>query len=73
LEARGTDSPEELHLRLSNAPRELKEYPAFQYVIINDDADCAADQMTAIVYAERARLSRQSLRVKRVVEAFEAI
>jgi guanylate kinase len=73
LEARGTDSAEELHLRLSNAPRELKEYSAFQYVIINDDADCAADQMTAIVYAERARLSRQSLRVKRVVEAFEAI
>ena len=73
LEARGTDSPEELHLRLSNAPMELKEYSAFQYVIINDDADCAADQMTAIVSAERARLSRQSHRVKRVVEAFEAI
>jgi guanylate kinase len=72
LTARGTDSPEELHLRLSNAPTELKHYEAFQYVIINDDADSAAEQMTAIVYAERARLSRQSHRVKRVVEAFAA-
>ena len=72
LEARGTDSPEELDLRLRNAPTELKDYSAFQYVIINDDADYAADQMTAIVHAERARLSRQGARVKRVVEAFTA-
>src|SRR2546426_9407129 len=59
LLARGTDSPEELELRLRNAPTELKDYAAFQYVIINDDAERAADQMTAIVHAERARLSRQ--------------
>ena len=72
LEARGTDSPEELDLRLRNAPTELKDYSAFQYVIINDDADRAAEQMTAIVQAERARLSRQGSRVKRVVEAFTA-
>jgi len=72
LEARGTDSPEELDLRLRNAPTELKDYSAFQYVIINDDADRAADQMTAIVQAERARLSRQAPRIKRVVEAFTA-
>lgn len=70
LEARGTDSPAELDLRLRNAPTELKDYSAFQYVIINDDADRAADQMTAIVQAERARLSRQGPRIKRVVEAF---
>ena len=72
LEARGTDSPEELDLRLRNAPTELKDYSAFQYVIINDDADRAADQMTAIVQAERARLNRQGPRIKRVVEAFTA-
>jgi len=70
LEARGTDSPEELDLRLRNAPAELKDYLAFQYVIINDDAERAADQMTAIIQAERVRLSRQGPRVKRVVEAF---
>jgi guanylate kinase len=72
LEARGTDSPEELDLRLRNAPTELKDYSAFQYVIINDDADRAAEEMTAIVQAERARLSRQGPKVKRVVEAFAA-
>jgi len=70
LEARGTDSPEELDLRLRNAPVELEAYSAFQYVIVNDDADRAADQLAAVVQAERARLSRQSSRIKRIVEAF---
>jgi guanylate kinase len=70
LQARGTDSPEELELRLRNAPKELRDYAAFQYVIINDEAALAADQLAAIVLAERARLSRQLSAVKRVVEAF---
>jgi guanylate kinase len=70
LRARGTDSQEELDLRLRNAPTELKDYLAFQYVILNDDVDRAANQMAAIVHAERARLSRQEAQVKRVVEAF---
>ena len=70
LQARGTDSPDELDLRLRNAHMELKDYSAFQYVILNDDLDRAANQMTAIVHAERARLSRQEAKVRRVVEAF---
>jgi guanylate kinase len=70
LIARGTDSPEELDLRLRTAPTELKDYTAFQYVIINDDADQAADHLAAIVYAERARLSRQDGLIRSVVETF---
>jgi guanylate kinase len=72
LQARGTDSPEELDLRLRNAPEELKDYSAFEYLIINDDVDRAAEQMTAIVHAERARLNRQKARVRCLVEAFTA-
>jgi guanylate kinase len=70
LVARGTDSAEELELRLRNAPQELKYYTAFDYVIINDDAECAAAQLGSIIYAERAQLSRQKPYVKRLVEAF---
>ncbi len=72
LIARGTDSAEELDLRLRNAPTELEHYSNFQYVVINDDADRAAEQLASIVYAERARLSRQQPRVKQLVEAFVA-
>lgn len=70
LTARGTDSPEELDLRLRNAPVELRDYSAFQYVIINDDAELAANQMAAIIFAERARLSRQEDKITNVVKAF---
>ena len=72
LEARGTDSAEELELRLRNAPVELNDYSAFQYMILNDNMDQAADQLAAIVYAERARLVRQEAEVRNVVEAFNS-
>lgn len=72
LQARGTDSMEELDLRLRNAPRELEHYSAFQYLIINDDADCAADDLRAIIHAERIRLSRQESEIKKIVNAFTA-
>lgn len=70
LTARGTDSPEELDLRLRNAPVELKDYAAFEYVIINDDVERAANQLAAIVFAERARLSRQERQIRNIVQAF---
>ncbi len=70
LLARGTDSPEELDVRLRNAPREMEDYSAFQYLIINDNADRAAGQILSIIDAERVRLSRQESRIKKVVEAF---
>jgi len=72
LEARGTDSPEELELRLRNAPVELSDYSAFQYMILNDNMDQAAEQLAAIVYAERARLVRQEAEVRNVVQAFNS-
>lgn len=70
LVARGTDSPEELAVRLRNAPEELKAYKAFDYVIINDDAERAAAQLTAVIEAERTRLVRREGNVGRVVESF---
>jgi guanylate kinase len=72
LVARGTDSALELELRLRNAPIELRQYTAFDYVIINDDVDRAGTQLAAIVYAERARRKRQEQDVKRVAETFPA-
>jgi guanylate kinase len=72
LMARGTDSLEELDVRLRNAPRELQHYSAFQYLIINDDADRAAAELLAIIHAERARLSRQEPQIKKIVNAFTA-
>jgi len=71
LITRGTDSPEELELRLRNAPEELKQYSAFDYVIINDEIDRAVGQLASIIYAERARCMRQEGLVLEVIEKFK--
>jgi guanylate kinase len=70
LISRGTDSPDELAVRLRNAPEELKSYRTFDYVIINDDVEQAAAKLMSIIEGERMRLSRQEERIKRVVESF---
>jgi guanylate kinase len=70
LIARGTDSPEELEVRLRNAPEELRQYSAFDYVIINDEVERAARQLASIIYAERARCRRQEKLVREVIEKF---
>jgi guanylate kinase len=67
---RGTDSPENLELRLRNAPAELKQYSSFDYVIINDQVDRAAGQLASIIYAERARCVRQESLVEKVIKDF---
>ena len=72
LIARGTDSPEQLALRLRNAPEELKQYSSFDYVIINDEIERAAGQLASIIYAERARCVRQDNLVQEVIENFKS-
>ena len=70
LIARGTDSPEELEVRLRNAPEELQQYSAFDYVIINDEIERAAGQLASIIYAERARCMRHEGLVREVIQKF---
>ena len=70
LQARGTDTPEELEVRLRNAPDELKQYSAFDYVIINDEIHRASGQLASIIHAERARCMRQESLVREVIKEF---
>jgi guanylate kinase len=71
LEARGSERPDDLALRLRNSRGEVEHYREFQYVIINDDADRAAAQLASIIYAERARCERQQQAAQRVLESFK--
>jgi guanylate kinase len=72
LIARGTDTPEQLAVRLKNAPEELEQFSCFDYVIINDNVVRAADQLAAIIYGERARCERQEKLVKQVIDNFKS-
>ncbi|HYN83776.1 MAG TPA: guanylate kinase [Pyrinomonadaceae bacterium] len=69
---RESDAPEDVMLRLRNAAGEVAHYREFDYVIINDEAERAAAQLVSIVYAERARRSRQEWMARRIVATFSA-
>jgi len=73
LISRGTDTSEQLAVRLRNAPDELSQYEKFDYIIFNDEVERASAQLAAIVTAERARRSRQQTLVLDVINKFKEV
>jgi len=62
LKSRGQDSPEVTARRLAAAREEMSHVAEFEYVIINEDFNRAARDLTSIIRAERLRFSRQLAR-----------
>jgi guanylate kinase len=54
LEGRGTDTAEQIALRLRTAQRELEAVEEFDYAVVNDDLECCLTDLREIVAAERA-------------------
>jgi guanylate kinase len=57
LARRGTDSPEELAVRIKNAETELARYREFKYYLVNDDLDTCVRDAEGIIRAERLLIS----------------
>ena len=55
LEGRGTDTERAIEARLIRARQEYAEADFYDYLIINDDAERAAKELSAIITAERCR------------------
>lgn len=70
LVKRATDKIEIQNVRLQNARGEVLRYKEFNYVVINDNVETAANQLAAIFIAERARLERQEVLVEKIVSSF---
>ena len=58
LRSRSTETEEEITRRLLDARNELAQLPNYDYVIVNDAVEAAADRLRAIVLAERCRIVR---------------
>ncbi len=58
LLGRGTETEEIIMERISKAHRELTLAAGYDYIVINDDVDNAADRIKAIIRAEHARCRR---------------
>ena len=55
LVGRGTDTARAIEARLIRARQEYEEADFYDYIIVNDDADRAADELNAIIIAEHCR------------------
>lgn len=55
---RGTESEQVILERMEKAHRELTLAAGYDYIVINDDVDNAADRIKAIIRAEHARCRR---------------
>ena len=62
LENRGTDTARAIEARLMRARQEYAEADFYDYIIVNDNAEKAAEELSAIMTAERCRTAgRQNL------------
>jgi guanylate kinase len=58
LRQRNSETEATLQRRLAIAPTEIAQYRHYDYVIINDDRESAAQQLQAVILADRCRVDR---------------
>jgi guanylate kinase len=70
LHGRSQDSHDQIRRRLETACREVGEFAAYEYVIVNDTVEMAVDRLRGIVVAERARVHRMRAVAQEIIATF---
>jgi guanylate kinase len=70
LRDRSEDDEQVIQRRLRDAAREIRNYNAYDYVLINRDLTESDSVLSSIVYAERARRTRIEDRIRPILETF---
>jgi guanylate kinase len=71
LRARSQDADEVIRRRLADAAREIQNYNLYDYVLVNEDLNEAAETLKSIVRAERVRRVRVEERIKPILATFD--
>lgn len=58
IKNRGTESPEVLQRRIKSSTNEIAVGKKYQYVVVNDSVDAAAEKVKSIIAAERCKVKR---------------
>jgi guanylate kinase len=72
LRARDEDSEEVIERRLREAADEIRNYGAYDYVLVNDDVEASISNLVSIVRAERVRRDRMEERIRPILNTFES-
>ena len=71
LRARSEDRDDVIERRLKEAAEEIRNYKAYDYVLINRDLDESDIVLRAIVHAERSRRTRIEDRIRPILDTFQ--
>ena len=71
LRARGEDRDEVIERRLKEAAEEIRNYDAYDYVLINSDLEESVAVLSGIVRAERARRTRIEDKIRPILQTFK--
>lgn len=72
LRARAQDAEEIIARRMRAAVEEMRHYPEFDYLVVNDDFEQAVNALRAIVLASRQRLASQLAARRELLESLLA-
>ena len=71
LRARSEDSDAVIRRRLEEAAAEIRNYSAYDYVIVNEQVEESARNLRSIIRAERVRRQRMDAKVNAILRTFE--
>ncbi|HUD98013.1 MAG TPA: guanylate kinase [Bryobacteraceae bacterium] len=70
LRARSEDADPVIERRLRDAANEIRNYSAYDYVLINKELNQSDETLAAIVRAERVRRNRMEEQIRPILETF---
>lgn len=70
LEKRDQDSQKVISARLDAARKEIRAYPQFDYIIVNDELETAQRELESIVLSERCRLKMRQKSIIPILRSF---
>ena len=73
LRARSEDADAVIERRLRDAANEIRNYSAYDYVLINNELKRSDETLAAIVRAERVRRCRMEEQIRPILETFETM
>ena len=71
LRMRSQDKEEVIRRRLADAAREIRDYNLYDYVLVNNDLNFAAENLKAIVRAERVKRIRVEAQIRPILATFD--
>jgi len=66
---RGSESEEQLAMRLSKAKEEMSYAPKFDYIVVNDDLDSASIEVMSIIIAEKCSVKRNAAFIEELIKS----